>query len=323
MVTSARLKLDAAAAPEKPDKGGEGVKLTDFVAYMQSNDYVYLPAGDFWPTGRVNARIAPIPLIDGRGRLASQIEGKPETMVRGQKKFVAYYRVSTDKQGERGLGMAAQKSCVEQFVHAHEGRILATFQEVESGKRNDRPQLEAAIARSQALGATLLIAKLDRLSRNAAFLLRLQDTGVDFVACDMPDANKLTIGIMALIAQHEREAISTRTKEGLAIARQRVAVSGQKDRPDVKRLGNPNGARALAKNPGGRIGQPRAAKAAHDRAVARAKGFVSVLAELSAEGVVSANAQAKALSANGVLTSRGKQWTARAIINLREAAERA
>jgi DNA invertase Pin-like site-specific DNA recombinase len=244
-------------------------------------------------------------------------------MVRGQKKFVAYYRVSTDKQGLRGLGMEAQKSCVEQFVKAHDGRILTAFQEVESGKRNDRPQLEAAIVRSQALGATLLIAKLDRLSRNAAFLLRLQDTGVDFVACDMPDANKLTIGIMALIAQHEREAISTRTKEGLAIARQRVAVSGQEGRPDVKRLGNPNGARALAKNPGGRIGQPRAAKAAHDRAVARAKGFVSVLAELKAEGVVSANAQAKALNANGVLTARGKQWTARAIINLREAARAA
>jgi DNA invertase Pin-like site-specific DNA recombinase len=96
--------------------------------------------------------------------MLAHTKGNPKIMVRGQKKFVAYYRVSTNKQGERGLGMAAQAACVEAFVRSHDGKILASFREVESGKRNDRPQLDAAINRSQALGATLLIAKLDRLS---------------------------------------------------------------------------------------------------------------------------------------------------------------
>ena len=171
-------------------------------------------------------------------------------MVRGQKKFVAYYRVSTDKQGVRGLGMDAQAAAVEAFVRSHDGRIFASFEEVESGKNNDRPQLEAAIARAKILVATLLIAKLDRLSRDALFLLTLQKAGVDFVACDMPDANNFTIGIMALIAQHEREAISIRTKDALAIVKQRVqAIHGQKKHPEVKRLGNPNGAAALQRDP--------------------------------------------------------------------------
>jgi DNA invertase Pin-like site-specific DNA recombinase len=147
------------------------------------------------------------------------------------------------------------------FVQAHDGRILASFHEVESGKRNDRPQLDAAIARAQALNATLLIAKLDRLSRDALFLLAPQKAGVDFVAVDMPDANNFTIGIMALIAEHEREAISTRTKEALAVVKTRIAITGQNGHREVKRLGNPNGARALMANPEWRMkGQPRAAK---------------------------------------------------------------
>jgi DNA invertase Pin-like site-specific DNA recombinase len=246
-------------------------------------------------------------------------EGNPKIMVRGQKKFVAYYRVSTDKQGERGLGMAAQAACVEAFVRSHDGKILASFREVESGKRNDRPQLDAAIDRSQALGATLLIAKLDRLSRNAAFLMKLQDTDVDFVACDMPDANRLTIGIMAVMAQHEREAISTRTKDALAIVRQRVAIHGQKKHPEVKRLGNPNGARALRKNPGN--GQPLAVKAILERSLARAGRLAPILRELEAEGIVSANAKARALNERQVLTPRGGKWTARSVINVRNRLE--
>jgi hypothetical protein len=134
-------------------------------------------------------------------------------------------------------------------VRSHDGRIFASIEEVESGKRNDRPQLEAAITRAKILGATLLIAKLDRLSRDALFLLTLQKAGVDFVACDMPDANNFTIGIMALIAQHEREAISTRTRDALAIVKARVAVHGQNKHPEVERLGNPNGAAALQRDP--------------------------------------------------------------------------
>jgi DNA invertase Pin-like site-specific DNA recombinase len=252
---------------------------------------------------------------------------KAEIMVRGQTKFVAYYRVSTDKQGERGLGMEAQAAAVEEFVRSHNGKTLATFKEVERGKRDDnRPQLQAALARAQVEGATLLIAKLDRLSRDAAFLLTLQNAGADFVACDMPDANKLTVGIMALIAQHEREAISARTKAALAMAKEKVKTTGQvtgpTKRPEVKRLGNPFGARALLRNPEWRkVGQPRATQAVKDQANKRALSLAPVFAELEAKGVTSANAKAAALSARGVPRPRGK-WTARTVIDALERIKR-
>jgi DNA invertase Pin-like site-specific DNA recombinase len=240
-------------------------------------------------------------------------------VVRGQKKFVAYYRVSTDKQGVRGLGMEAQASCVEAFVASHDGKILASFKEVESGKRNDRPELDKALARSRALGATLLIAKLDRLSRDALFLLTLQKANVDFVCCDMPDANNFTVGIMALMAQHEREAISTRTRDALAVVKQRVTIHGQQKHPEVKRLGNPNGARALQRDPSKlKLGYKRAVAANQSRAVARANDLAPILAELRAEGIVSANAQAKALNERQYLTPRGGRWTARSVINAAE-----
>lgn len=129
------------------------------------------------------------------------------------KKYVAYYRVSTPKQGESGLGLEAQKAAVKLFLQG--SPIETEFIEVESGKKNNRLQLEAAIARAKLTGATLVIAKLDRLSRNAAFIFTLKDSGVDFVCADMPDAHTLTIGIFAVLAQHERELISSRTRAAL------------------------------------------------------------------------------------------------------------
>lgn len=129
--------------------------------------------------------------------------------------YIAYYRVSTKQQGQSGLGLEAQKAIVESFIKAGDS-IAAEFIEVESGKRDDRPELQKAIETANASGATLLIAKLDRLSRNAGFIFALRDSGVRFVAADMPDANTLTIGIFATIAQHERELISQRTKAALA-----------------------------------------------------------------------------------------------------------
>lgn len=130
-------------------------------------------------------------------------------------KFVAYYRVSTQKQGNSGLGLEAQRTDVSKFIMKG-GELIAEFQDVESGKKNDRPNLIKAIEECKKQGATLLIAKLDRLSRNASFIFTLKDAKVDFVCSDMPNANTVTIGIMAVLAQDERERISHRTKSALA-----------------------------------------------------------------------------------------------------------
>ncbi|MBO0953112.1 recombinase family protein [Fibrella forsythiae] len=130
-------------------------------------------------------------------------------------KYVPYYRVSTAAQGKSGLGLSAQREIVHRFVKPHD-ELLPEFVEIESGKRADRPQLEKAIALAKQQGARLLIAKLDRLSRNVHFIFSLRNLEVDFVACDIPDANTLTVGIMAVLAQHERELIGERTRVALA-----------------------------------------------------------------------------------------------------------
>lgn len=136
----------------------------------------------------------------------------PSILATGSAKYVAYYRVSTRGQGESGLGLDAQRASVAGFVR---GPIVAEFTEVESGKNNERVQLAKAIDRAKKEGAVLVIAKLDRLSRNASFIFTLRDSGVNFQCVDMPDANTLTIGIFATLAQHERELISSRTKAAL------------------------------------------------------------------------------------------------------------
>jgi DNA invertase Pin-like site-specific DNA recombinase len=129
---------------------------------------------------------------------------------------VAYYRVSTREQGQSGLGLEAQRRAVTTYCETHDYQIIDSYQDIESGKHNERPGLVAALEKARAEKATLLIAKLDRLSRNAAFVMTLRDAGVQFVACDLPEANTMTIGIMAILAQQERELISTRTKAALA-----------------------------------------------------------------------------------------------------------
>ncbi len=139
--------------------------------------------------------------------------------------YTPYYRVSTQKQGNSGLGLEAQRAAVRQFVPS-DVQLGAEFVEIESGKKNHRPQLLAAIAEARRTGSTLLIAKLDRLSRNAGFIFALRDSGVEFVCCDMPDANTLTVGLFAVIAQHERETISKRTKDALQAKKARGAQLG-------------------------------------------------------------------------------------------------
>jgi DNA invertase Pin-like site-specific DNA recombinase len=132
-----------------------------------------------------------------------------------QMKYISYYRVSTKKQEKSGLGLDAQKTAVQNFLDK-ESILIAEYQEAESGKDNERPQLIRAIEHCKSAGAILLIAKLDRLSRNAAFILTLRDSKIEFVCADMPTANSVTIGIMAILAQDERERISQRTKVALA-----------------------------------------------------------------------------------------------------------
>lgn len=146
-------------------------------------------------------------------------------------KFIAYFRVSTQKQGASGLGLEAQKDAVSRFLNGGEWELVAEFQEVETGKGADalakRPQLKAALAACRKEGATLIIAKLDRLARNVHFVSGLMESKVKFVACDMPEANELTIHIMAAFAEHEAKRISQRTKDALAVAKSRGVVLGK------------------------------------------------------------------------------------------------
>lgn len=222
-------------------------------------------------------------------------------------KVVSYLRVSTRKQGQSGLGLEAQRQAIEAYAAERGATILETFTEVESGRNNARPELAMAMHLAKVTGAKLLIAKLDRLSRNAAFLLTLRDSGVRFVAADMPDANELTVGIMALVAQQEREAISRRTKEALKAAKSRGV-----------RLGNPNGAAPLRRAHKGNGAALEAIRIMADR---HAENLRAVLAELSTQGVESLGAVAQALNVRGILTPRGGRWHKSSVRNLMQRLE--
>lgn len=217
-------------------------------------------------------------------------------------KLIAYYRVSTARQGRSGLGLEAQRHAVEQYARSVGGEVIDAFTEVESGKRDDRPELAKALRLTGLTGATLVIAKLDRLSRDAAFLLTLQKSGTRFAAADIPNADATTVGILAVIAQTEREAISKRTREALQEAKRRGV-----------RLGNPNGARALRRAGKGNVA---AVEAARDKAKAHADKVAPIVSELLAAGVESLGAVAAALNARGVLTLQGKTWHKSTVRNL-------
>lgn len=136
--------------------------------------------------------------------------------------FVAYYRVSTQKQGRSGLGIEAQRECVAAHVEAAQGVVLNEYTETESGKNDQRPKLLKALREARAAGAVLIVAKLDRLSRSARFVHALKESGAQFLACDLPDFNTLTVGIFATVNQHTREQISANTKAALDAKRARV-----------------------------------------------------------------------------------------------------
>lgn len=144
--------------------------------------------------------------------------------------FIAYYRVSTDRQGKSGLGLEAQQQAVTDYLHNTGGTLLEAYTEIESGKRNQRPQLAVALKACKKQKATLIIAKLDRLARNVHFISGLMESGVDFIATDNPHANRLMIHLLAAFAEHEREQISQRTKDALAAAKRKGVVLGRNGR---------------------------------------------------------------------------------------------
>lgn len=207
--------------------------------------------------------------------------------------FIAYYRVSTDKQGRSGLGLDAQRQAVAQFV-AGRGETLAEFTEIESGRKNDRPQLAEALAQCRRYKAILVIARLDRLARNVNFISGLMESRVDFVAVDMPEANRLTIHILAAVAEHEREMISKRTKDALRVAKARGT-----------RLGNPNPLPAS-----------RQATAALKSQTEEYHGTVRpLLQDLHQQGL-SLSAIARELNRRKVSTARGGLWYATTVQNI-------
>lgn len=226
-------------------------------------------------------------------------------------KAIAYYRVSTAAQGRSGLGLEAQRQAVEALAAQRQFNLLCEFTEVESGKKNDRPVLDQALHHARITDAVLVIAKLDRLSRNAAFLLTLRDSGVRFLAADVPDANDLTIGVLAVVAQAEREAISRRTKEALATVRQKIATGEKhvsaRSGKEVVKLGSPLGASAF----GHMRGDLTLANAAREaRSAKRRRDLQPVIDAIRADGHSSWSAIATELNRRGVSAPRGARWHA-------------
>src|ERR1700733_8346223 len=214
-------------------------------------------------------------------------------------KYVAYLRVSTDKQGRSGLGLEAQREAVTRYLNGGKWTLAAEYVETESGKRDDRPKLAAALAHAKAIGATVVFAKLDRLTRSVDLLRTLVASGVDLVFCDLPNVppgamGRFLLTQMASVAELEAGLISERTKVALAAAKARGV-----------KLGNPNGARALR---GKQVGNKQAVAAVKANAEQRATNLQAIVDDVRGQGITSVRAIAAELNERGILTPRGGAW---------------
>lgn len=216
-------------------------------------------------------------------------------------RYVAYYRVSTQKQGKSGLGLEAQRKMVSDFITGNNGELVAEYTEVESGKVDSRPKLVAAMKQADLVGGKLLVGKLDRLSRDLHFITSLQKSRVDFVVCDLPGCDSFTINIYGALAQRERELISARTKAGLRAAKARGTKLGTNNlRPELVHEASAKGVQVVVQN-------------ATDFAVK-----VYPVIEVMREKGKSLRAIAVELESLGVQTARGGKWTPTAVKNIIE-----
>jgi DNA invertase Pin-like site-specific DNA recombinase len=218
-------------------------------------------------------------------------------MARG--KFISYLRVSTDKQGRSGLGVEAQRTAVDSYLNGGRWTLVTEYVETESGRRSDRPQLAKALAHAKAIGATVVFAKLDRLTRNVDLLRSLVASDVDLVFCDLPHVppgamGRFLLTQMASVAELEAGLISERTKAALAATKARGV-----------KLGNPNGARALR---GKQVGNKQAVVAVKANAERRAANLKGIIDDLCSQGIKSVRTITAELNARGILTPRGGAW---------------
>lgn len=214
-------------------------------------------------------------------------------------KFVTYYRVSTDKQGRSGLGLEAQKKTVLDFIDGNKSEIVGEYVEIESGKRDDRPELQKAIRTCKLKKARLIVSKLDRLSRDLHFITELQRSGVQFTIAEMPEATELTVHIYAAMGQHERKEIGRRTKAALQAAKARGV-----------KLGNPCILR------GERIPGSGNTTNANQIRISKADEFAQDIAEIIKEEIVpgqSLREIANDLNNMGYRTTRNKEWLATSV----------
>jgi DNA invertase Pin-like site-specific DNA recombinase len=222
-------------------------------------------------------------------------------------KYISYLRVSTDKQGRSGLGLEAQREAVTRYLNGGSWKLVAEYVETESGKRSDRPKLTAALRHAKAIGATLVFAKLDRLTRNVDLLRTLVASGVDLVFCDLPNVppgamGRFLLTQMASVAELEAGLISERTKAALAAAKARGV-----------KLGNPNGARALR---GKQVGNREAVAAVQLKAREHANNLRAIVEDIRAQGITSIRKIAEELNNRAVLAPRGGEWQPTTVVRL-------